>query len=322
MNPPAAGSRWVKAIKRGIAGLFVFGGLLRLVYWSGDRIGMEGPLTAALLAVVGVGIVKHWRWARLLAMGACFLAIVLASATPAWLYFIKPDAGAAGLARAILLFSPFIAAFGYLGYKGLEYFRSEQAHQDYSNHGGQLAALRAEGSRFVVYTALGWLMLSMVLIGLNLEARERRARLSTPPPVQPAKVGALPDLVVTRLCLNHGGQVMAEIENRGEGSDDRAYQISFTDRQFRNDRYFSGARVPDPGKRGLVALNRTFNQDRSVYAQRDVDVEVDAGRWISESDEANNSGRFALEFQSSRPVNLPSCESAAPPEGLPSLDSN
>lgn len=320
MNSPVPG--WVKSIKRGIAGLFVLGGLLRLGFWSVDRVSAEGPLTAALLVAVGVGIVKHWRWARALAMGACFLAIVLASVTPAWLYFASPHPEAASSTRIILMFSAFAAAFGYLGYKGLQYFRSEQAHRDYSNHGGQLAALQSESSRVVVYGASGWLILSLVLFGMNQGARDPTARLSSQSSqVQPAK-SALPDLVVTRLCLKEGAQVMAEIENRGAGSASRAYQISFTDRQFRNDRYFSAARVPDPGKSGLVTLDRAFNQDRSVYAQRDVDVEVDAGRWIPESNEANNTGRFALEFQSSRPVNLPSCESAAWPEELPSLDSN
>jgi hypothetical protein len=322
VNAPAGRERWVGSIKRGLAGLLMFGGGLRFVQWLDGGVGPEGALTSLLLIAVGIGVVRNWRWARWLAMGACFLAIVGAFLAPVLLYTWQRFPGVEDQSRHVLMFSAFAATFGYLGYKGLEYFRSELAHQDYAGDAFARSLLREEGSKAVVYSAMTWVVVWIILGSIHVRAQDPGSALTMHRPAKTIeresaspRSGAaraareLPDLVITRLCLNDDAQVMADVENRGDGSSPRGYQISYTDPRFRGSQERPVSLVLEPGQHVLVLLDRATRLRGVAEMHLPVDVAVDRINQIRESDEANNTLRFVIEFRGTAPVNLPSCSS-------------
>jgi hypothetical protein len=59
----------------------------------------------------------------------------------------------------------------------------------------------------------------------------------------------------------------------------------------------------------LVLLDRATRLRGVAEMHLPVDVAVDRINQIRESDEANNTLRFVIEFRGTEPVNLPSCSS-------------
>jgi hypothetical protein len=170
--------KWARSIKRGIAVLFLVGGLLRLLRWNESGQGLEGPFTTLFLWAVGVGLFLHLRWARKAAMGACFLAIVGACVYPFWVLESRPFAEAGEEIQTNILMGVFAATFAWLGYRGLKYFRSELAHSEFSDDATGRAKLAGEGSTSTVVSALGWVLLALFVVAANAPPTHQPADLS------------------------------------------------------------------------------------------------------------------------------------------------
>jgi hypothetical protein len=307
--------RVARVVKIGFAALFGLAGVVRFLLWVREFNGVEGIMTSLLLALTGLGLTLNWRWARWLTMGACFLAIVVACVTPLILLSIGLlDHIPPRSARPLFALS-IVAAIGYVGFKGLQYFRSELALQEF--------ATRGSSSKFILYSAFTCLSLGIVLLVFRInyefdaEKRTRQAAAAAQ-----ARDGRLPDLLVTRLCLHGEALVKAEIETRGAASLGGMYAVTFTDLNFRDVQDGSAMRVPKAGGRGLVSLSRAVNPTDEESRRLAVTVEVDARRKLRESNERNNVSHFVIEFEGHRPANLPSCKSISGPKGIPSLDPN
>jgi hypothetical protein len=301
--------KWARSIKRGIAVLFIAGGLLRLWRWTGSGEGLEGPFTSILLAAVGLGLFLRFRWARKAAMGACFLAIVGACVYPFWVLESRPFAEAGEEIQTNILMGVFAATFAWLGYRGLKYFRSELAHSEFSDDATGRAKLAGEGSTSTVVSALGWVLLALFVVAANA------------PPSHPKKKKVVPktekafervDLVLTGLCLHGEALVVAVIENRGPRTSPQTYRITYTQLGRGQAGGWSMGRVPAPRTPGFVRLDRGVNPVEEGESQATVEVRVDADDRIRETDENNNDGRFLIRFQYFHAVSLPQCLTLSP----------
>lgn len=305
--------RVAKSVKRGIAILFAVGGALRLMFWDGPSAGPEGPLTALLLASVGVGIFRNWRWARWMAMGACFLTLVCAALVPLFLLNTEFPRGWSEPGRKIMLIIVVTATFAYLAYKGLQYFRSDLALEEFTDNAGQRARMSDASSRFTLYSSGLWVVVFVMLVALhaNYEMRSGRAREAR-----------LPDLVPVALCRQGPLLVKLEIENEGQASATRLYRVTYTSLRFSNVPGKSRARVPKAGSGGRVTLDNAIDQTDSEQRTLAVKVNVDASDAIRESNEENNLRWFDIEFRNGRIVNLPLCDSPDRIRAMTSLDIN
>jgi len=320
-----------------VAGLLLFSGVMLILE------GIRGPAVRAWLGValiaVGLGVLWRHRRARWLALGACFLWLAAAGAVPGLVLLAVPFQGDFdGSMRVNVLW--FIVAFavGAIGYKGLAYFRSEQARVDYA--GGEVAArnaLLSETSSAVMLSAGVWVLVIVIaeFFGLGaprwLFAHERQAppmlapgplpviedtyfQVTRDPAVwagnSPAavKFRVLPDLIPLGLCYREakpGRTVDLAYANVGLG---RGYRNFYYDARFGENnpaaRRGIELTVPDPD-----AVLFVFLGSDKPWLSGEVWVDLDTGRQLAESDEFNNSARFPIVRNVDGSLVMPACSS-------------
>jgi len=292
-----------RSARRGVMLLFGFTGFLLVKGWSEyERDHLRLVLGIANL-VIFIGLWLNWRWARWLALGACFLAVVAAFAMPVILELWQPFRNYQGGATPAALFTcATAAAFGMIGYKGLGYLRSPAAWEAFSSDAKQRDALARESSSMVVISA-GCIavFLGMVAIARGVQGPDFPSMARTP--------GQLPDLYVNSLCMSGQNLVKAEVKNLGTGTDAGRFKIAFSDlRDFgRGDRGGSWGEVPAPGQSNYVALDNAINQSEQDGVRQLVHLVIDSYNSILESEENNNTADFTIVYHSFNPGNLPNC---------------
>lgn len=331
--------RNARATLRGIAILFAFAGATLI--WSGYHgDGAIASWCAGLgLFAVGAGLWLRQRWARWMALGACFLAIAGACIVPVILLIAVPFEGEFdGSMRVNLMWSIAAFAFGTIGYKGLSYFRSEQGRLQFA--GADAAAqnaLLAETSSAVMNSAGLWLLLLLLAKAGGLgwptwlfaHVRPAPSRVSAAPPRDaelywiavsrdPAKWAGnspaavkyrvLPDLMPLALCyrdVQTGRVIDMAYANVGAERGDRTFHYAARGSQAEAPRHYGmELRVPDPDS----LLTARFSRDTPEFSG-DQWVDLDADGEVVESDESNNSARLLISRTGDGTLVLPACDS-------------
>ncbi len=278
--------------RRALILIFLVAGGITLWRWDHNEPVFHVVLALAALAL-GIGIWRYWRWARWIALGACFLAIVTAFATPMLLELVRPfDAFINETKMTELFTSIFAAAFGVIGFKGLSYLRSEDARRSFGATG--------EGSFHVLVSSL---CVATLLAGLfaGREVELPQATVAAEPAVP------LPDLVVKRLCMSGTIRVEAEVANQGAGSYAGEFDLGFNDLQYARYSEYTKGEVPAPGRSRYVSLSNAYNPTRREGYRLAVTTYLDSSALIRESNEDNNRAEFEVVFNAQQPVNLPAC---------------
>jgi len=333
---------------------FIEGCVAALLFLAGVSLvgaGVDGRAVHILLGLaliaVGMGVFWRHRWARWLALGACFLAIAAACTVPVLLLLAVPFRGDFdGHMRVNLLWMAAAYVVGAIGYKGLAYFRSEKGRLDYG--GGNVdaqTALLGETSSAVMLSTGAWALVIVIAGFFGLGAPGwlfAHARPGPPPPApvpaaeptyypvsrDPAKgttdsptdvkYRVLPDLVPLGLCYRDTSSarvVDLAYANVGAGRGYRRFyfnvQVGDTDPPARRGFELT---VPDPDS----LLTARVGSDRYGF-RGTVAVDLDPDQLLKESDEGNNSGRFPISRAPDGTLALPECSSVhlkiVPPEG-------
>src|SRR4051812_23297433 len=75
----AGGTTWIaRGSNQGLAILLAIAGALLLRGGIGDGGALGHYFIGTVMIVTGVGVWKYWRWARWMALGACFISIAAA----------------------------------------------------------------------------------------------------------------------------------------------------------------------------------------------------------------------------------------------------
>lgn len=290
------------AARRGVTTLFaVTGGVL--AYWWNEY----GPDYLRLVAgiaclAMAAGLWKNLRWARWLALGSCYLSIVIGFTMPLILALWKPFESHGEAAGNTTWFT--IAAAGaiaVIGYKGLGYFRSPAAWSAFSEGEAERKALAGESSFAVIKSA------AVVAALLGLLAAARGVEMPNLHANPPTAARDFPDLVVNSLCMSGINLVQAEVKNIGTGSAAGEFAITFTDLRGRGGVDESRGEVPTAGKSTYVALDTAVNQGETDGVRLSVELQVDSKHRIRESNESNNEASFPIVFKYVYPGNLPRC---------------
>jgi hypothetical protein len=293
-----------KSIERGIAVLyFVSGGLIALQWRNGGGRDMGALVLGGLLALLGVGLLMHMRWARWVTLGLCFIAMIAAFAMPVWLTLWRPFEGfdPQDPVRLELMTCAFAATFGWLGYQGLGYLRSAGAWNLYE--------IESESSLTVLASALCMGLLLAVVGKIRGVSFAPATPSQAHVPAGESSADVLPDLVPVGLCMQGDSLVQAVIENRGRGWVDRGFSIQYSNLGFRGGTETSHATVPKPGQKEIVALNNAVNPAEQEEAALDVQIVVDWRNQVRESNESNNVEDIPVKFRYFYPSSLPACAS-------------
>jgi hypothetical protein len=291
------------AARRGVITLFAAAGGALAYWWReyGEPDYLRLVVGIACL-IVAAGLWKNFRWARWLALGSCYLSVVIAFAMPVILALWKPFEGYGEAATNTALFTVAAAgAIAMVGYKGLGYFRSPAACSTFSDTDEEGKALAGESSLTVVKSAavvaalLGLLAAARGVGMPNLHAVSSQARVN------------LPDLMIGSLCMSGINLVQAEVKNVGTASASGEFVITFTDLRGRSGVDESRGEVPGPGKSAYVVLNNAVNQTEEDGVRLPVQLLVDSKHRIRESNESNNRAVFPIVFNYFYPGNLPAC---------------
>jgi len=290
--------------RRGLATGFVIAGAVLAYWWNVYAADFPRLFMGLASIAVGIGLFATWRWARWLALGVCFLAVVMAFAMPVMLALWRPFDSYEGAARQMELFTCVsIAAIGVIGHKGLAYFRSAAAWRAFSTTEVERLKLAEESSLTVVISAFCLAFLLSVFAGARGVGLPSLPSLSS----TPKSAEKLPDLVINSVCMSGENLVEAEVQNRGTGTDPGEYLISFTDTRGRGGMDSSKGMVPAPGQSTYVVLNNAINQSELNDVRVTVTLDLDSTHKIRESNESNNSSRFDIVFRYFYPGNLPPC---------------
>jgi len=250
-----------------------------------------------VLMALGVGMLFSFRWARWLAMGGCFLVIVLCCAYPMYVIHGQPFGPFERPVHQALFYGIFVFVFGALAYKVLSYLRSEMGRQQYS------AKDDAYSSGVVVSAAL-WGAGLWAVMNMQPAAAQKVA-------AAPASAAALADLEIHDLCLDGDALVMARVTNRGSGGGGEQYHLTFTNLEFRGGLGVSIGKVPMPGSTALVALDRAMHPEEEGPATLVVQTQLDPANRVPETDKRNNTRQFELHFDGYFLRGLPQCRPAS-----------
>ena len=291
------------AARRGVITLFAATGGALAYWWReyGQPDYLRLVLGIACL-IVAAGLWKNIRWARWLALGSCYLSVVIAFVMPVILALWKPFEGHGEASTNTSLFT--IAASGaiaMIGYKGLGYFRSPAAWSAFSESEEERKALAVESSFTVVKSA------AAVGALLGLLAAARGVGMPNLHSVSPKAREGLPDLVITSLCTSGINLVQAEVHNAGTASAPGQYTITYSDLRGRGGMDDSRGDVPLPGRSTLVVLDNAINQSEEDGVRLPVRLIVDSKHDIRESNEDNNEASVTIVFDYFYPGNLPPC---------------
>lgn len=282
------------AIRRGLITIFLVVGGVVAWRWNGNEPVFQLLLGLGSLAI-GIGIWRIWKWARWIALGACFLAIVIAFSTPILLALWRPfDEFSSDPRMTEVLTCLFSGAFGMIGFKGLAHLRSEEARSAFESEG--------ESSVHVLVSSL---CVAILLAGAFVGRDVKLSRLAVP-----ARSEALPDLVVKRVCMSGINRVEVEVANQGAASYPGQYSIGYNDLHYARYSEYSKGEVPAPGRSTYVVLNTSSNPTEREGHRLAVRIFLDASTQVPESNEVNNQEEFEIIFDNHYPTNLPRCPSA------------
>jgi hypothetical protein len=291
------------AARRGVITLFAVAGGALAYWWReyGEPDYLRLVLGIACL-IVAAGLWKNFRWARWLALGSCFLSIVIAFAMPVILALWKPfESYGEGATNTSFFTIAAAGAIAMIGYKGLGYFRSPAAWSTFSDTEEERKALAGESSLTVVKSA------AVVAAVLGLLAAARGVGMPNLHSVSPKASENLPDLMIGSLCMSGINLVQAEVRNVGAASASGEFVITFTDLRGRSGVDESRGEVPRPGRSSYVVLDTATNQIEKDGLRLPVQLEVDSTHRIRESNESNNRAFFPIVFDYFYPRNLPAC---------------
>src|SRR6185503_10928506 len=333
--------------QRGLAVLLAAGGLL--LCWNG--LGGEGFIArcglGALMFAVGVGIFLYMRWARWMALGACFLIIASACIVPVMLLLVVPFEGDFdGSMRVNVLWSLVALAFGTIGYKGLAYFRSEAGRLEFAAENAtaqrdlfNVAApdrkddLLGETSASVLVSAGVWVLVLLVaeLLGLGrpdwllAHKRPERSRVAPTGPQDLAwyEVSRDPASLVGNSSPAVKNRVLPDLIPLGICYRDVA-SGRVLDMVYANVGGGSGYQMfhfATRARSGEMPFRRQFElrvpEPDSLLITRLRDdvpsgteyalVDLDVNNEISEADEINNSARFTISYNPDGGLDLPAC---------------
>jgi hypothetical protein len=282
------------AIRRGLITIFLVAGAVTAWRWDVNEPVLRLALGLGSLAV-GIGIWLFWSWARWVALGACFLAIVTAFSTPMLLALWRPFDDFSSEPRMTELLASLVAgAFGVIGYKGLSHLRSVDARSAFE--------LKNESSVHVLVSSL---CVATLLAGAIAGRDVKLPQLSVP-----ARSEVLPDLVVKRLCMSGINRVEAEVANQGAGPYPGVFTIGYDDLHYARYSEYSQGEVPAPGRSTYVVLTTALNPTEREGRRLVVRTFLDASSQVPESNEGNNRNEFEVIFDTHYPANLPRCPSA------------
>ena len=333
--------------QRGLAVLLAAGGLL--LCWNG--LGGEGFIArcglGALMFAVGVGIFLYMRWARWMALGACFLIIASACIVPVMLLLVVPFEGDFdGSMRVNVLWSLVALAFGTIGYKGLAYFRSEAGRLEFAAENAtaqrdlfNVAApdrkddLLGETSASVLVSAGVWVLVLLVaeLLGLGrpdwLLAHKRPER----PRVAPTVPQDLAWYEVSRDPASLVGNSSPAVKNRvlpdliplgicfRDVASGRVLDMVYANvgggSGYQMFHFATRARSGEMPFRRQLELRVPEPDSLLITRLRDdvpsgteyALVDLDVNNEISEADEINNSARFTISYNPDGGLDLPAC---------------
>jgi hypothetical protein len=291
------------AARRGVITLFAAAGGALAYWWReyGEPDYLRLVLGIACL-IMAASLWKNVRWARWLALGSCYLSVVIAFAMPVILALWKPfDNYGEGATDTSFFTLIAAAAIAMIGYKGLGYFRSPAAWNTFSETDEERKALAGESSLTVVKSA------AVVAAVLGLLAAARGVGMPNLHAVSAKTPENLPDLMIGSLCMSGINLVKAEVKNVGKASAPGEFAITFTDLHGRSGVDESRGEVPAPGTSTYVALNTAINQFEQEEVRLPVQLVVDSKHRIRESDESNNRAFFPIVFNYFYPGNLPTC---------------
>jgi hypothetical protein len=316
--------RTARMTKWGFAGLLIFAG--GMFFHSQWRDGMPAGDVAvcAAAALLGFGLLLNLLVARWLALGVCFLLIGAAIVLPVLRFLLQPPGTSPGAVFANALFAVFMITFGGIGYRALSYFRSQLGRREYAGTGEREARLGREGSSAVVLSAGVWLLFFVAtwFAGMRLptqlvvtrdaeadsarELAQQRAQSDARRPVSRNDING-PDIAPLGLCRGGDTQVVLAYENRGRAVRSGNFDVTYTDKWWDpRSRATAPAQLPSPGSVGFVGLGIIGSIGGEDEQNALVQVRLDSGDDIRESDENNNDPDYSLSQVSF--TNLPPCE--------------
>jgi len=159
---PRQDDRRARIAHRGVSLVLVIAGGLLLRGRMGVAASFGQYLVAGLMIAVGIGVWKYQRWARWLAMGACFLGVLGAIVFTFHRFLTHPSDGFDERFRFNLAASVFAFAIAAVGYRGLGYLRSERGRIEFAGDAESQEKLLNERSGTVAISALVWLVLVLM----------------------------------------------------------------------------------------------------------------------------------------------------------------
>jgi len=314
---PSIGNRGVSVA------LVIAGGLLLR---AGDS--LYQFLFGGLLVVVGFGVWQFRRWARWMALGACFLGVFGAIVFSYQRFLATPPGGFKDQLGVNLVVSAFAFIVAAAGYLGLSYLRSERGRFEFAGDTGSQERLLNERSGAVAISALVWVVLGLMawyprqfspvrlfktLGPSRMEMRDdgRPKTVFLPLLRQRGTVGAptTPDLIPLGLCyrdLIRERVIYAALTNAGGNLDLKEFRYGVSPDFSRTPTLLAGTvRAPRRYKMGFVELGLESQVRRGPFL-----VHLDIGNVIPEKDEWNNTAKYELPRgdEIERTQNLPNCD--------------
>jgi hypothetical protein len=317
-------SGFMSMTHRGVAlWLIVAGGLLLIA-----RPGSSGPLAylvSAGLIATGFGVWRFQRWARWMALGACFLGLFYAIVLTFGVFLFRLPEGSDGRVLGPIVVSVIACAFGAFGYQGLGYLRSERGRVEFSGSAATQEKLLAERSSAVAISACVWVALLLVswfprqLSPIRLFQKLAPTRVDSSTAKPPRYFALLrqrgtsgspttPDLIPLGLCYrDHIRERVIHIvyTNAGGNRDRKEFRYG-TSKDFSTVPTLLQERLLVPARDKLAFAEYRLASD---MPQGKFLVHLDIGNAIHEKDEGNNSAQFELPVDVERDETppLPEC---------------
>ena len=324
MTPTRTGLFSSNISHRGVSLVLIVAGglLLRAKMGTGASLGQY--LIGAVMLAVGAGVWRFHRWARWMALGACFLGLLGAIVFTFHRFLTHPWDGLDGSFRFNLAVSVFALAIAVVGYQGLSYLRSERGRIDFAGDAASQEDLLNERSSAVAFSALVWVVLALIswyprqfsptrlYHALTDRPRQQRAqREDTNKPVSlvllrgqnSLSMTPTPDLIPIGLCYRDQmlERVVYVVYTSAGGFPDRTPFRAGISKDFDTVPQLLDATltVPKRDTLGFAEIARESDMPRGKFL-----VHLDLGNVIRERDEDNNSAQYEMPVES---PGLPEC---------------
>ena len=280
-------------------------------------------LYGGLVVVVGAGVWQFQRWARWMALGACFLVVIGAIVFTFTRFLIHSSGAFEGQFRSNLGASLFAFAMAVAAYRGLSYLRSERGRFEFAGRGSPQEKLLDERSSAVALSALVWVVLGLMIwyprqfspVRLYHLATEGGQRKPNAKPNKPAWMVVLrerssisltptPDLIPLGLCYrDHIGERVIHLVYISAGGfpDSKWFRYGIS-KDFDSAPVLFEASLPVPkrDKPTFAELGSESDLPRGKFL-----VHLDVENVIQERDENNNVAEYEIPVES---PGLPECE--------------